>query len=197
MVTYQESVVQTHDLVATAVDPANTWSDSFAWPNAASGHENIHRSPLDTTTKKSGAQGRQFDIQKPAETETKSTRIARYAAIQRHSKAQESRRISYCNSGATAAEAQVTEKKQRLRQKNKIAAAKCRVRQRKQAQTTQAKYKCASEANAQLESYVQELRRELNGLQTRALGHADCDCPIVWYNLNQAKRIIAEYYSSC
>jgi hypothetical protein len=197
MVTYQESAAQTHDPVTTAVDSANTWSNSSAWPNTASGHEDIHRSPLDTTTKKSDAQDEQFDIQQLAETGNKSTRIAHHAAIQRHSKVQESRRISYRNSGASAAEAQVTEKKQRVRQKNKIAAAKCRVRQRKQAQTTQAKYKCASETNAQLESYVQELRRELNGLQARALVHADCDRPIAWYSLNQANMIIAGYYSSC
>jgi hypothetical protein len=62
-------------------------------------------------------------------------------------------------------------------------------------QTIQAKHGRLSEANAQLKSCVQELRRELNGLRACALGHADCDCPIARYNQDRAKRIAAGYYS--
>jgi hypothetical protein len=60
-----------------------------------------------------------------------------------------------------------------------------------------AKHGRLSEANAQLKSYVQELRRELNGLRACALGHADCDCLIARYNQDRAKKVAAEYYSFC
>jgi hypothetical protein len=197
MFTYQESAIQTHELVAKTVDPANMWSDSFALPSAASGYDDIHRSPSNAKTEKGDDRDRPFDVLQPFTTESGPTRRARHAANQRHSKARESSRISYRNSSANEADTQATEKKQRLRQTNKVAAAKCRVRQKKQTQTMQAEYGRLSETNAQLKFCVQELRRELNGLRACALGHADCNCPITRYNQDRAKRIAAEYYSFC
>jgi hypothetical protein len=196
MLTYQECVIQTHDLVADTVDPANMWSNSYTLPSVASGYDNIHRSSSNTKTGQSDGRDRPFDNLQPLSTESGSTRRARHAANQRHDKARESSGISYRNSSANEAATQATEK-QRLRQNNQVAAAKFRVRKKKQTQTTQAEHGRLSETNAQLKSCVQKLRSELNGLRACALGHADCDCPIARYNQDRAKRVAAEYYSFC
>jgi hypothetical protein len=197
MITYQESAIHTHDLAANTVDPANMRSDSYALPSAASGYDDIRRSPSNVKTEKSDGRDKPSDILQPITIESGPTRRARHVATQQHGKAQESSRISYRNISANEADNQATEKKQRLRQTNKVAAAKCRVRQKKQTQTIQAKYERLSETNVQLKSCVQELRRQLNGLRAYALGHAGCDCPIAWYNQDRAKRVAALYYSFC
>jgi hypothetical protein len=88
-------------------------------------------------------------------------------------------------------------RKQHLREKNKMAPAKCRQRQRKQAENVRARVRGLSETNTQLRSYVQELRQELNGLRACALGHAGCDYELARYNQGQAERLVAEDYSSC
>jgi predicted RNase H-like nuclease (RuvC/YqgF family) len=197
MFSYQESAIQTQDLAANTVDPANMWSDSYALPSAASGYDDIHRSPSNAKTEKSDDRDKPFDILQPLTIESGPTRRARHAVTQQHGQARDLDRISYRNSSANEADTQATEKKQRLRQANKVAAAKCRVRQKKQTQTIQAKYERLSETNAQLKTCVQGLRRELNSLRACALGHAGCDCPIARYNQDRAKRVAAQYYSFC
>jgi hypothetical protein len=172
-------------------------SDPYALLSAASGYGDIHRNPSNAKTEKSNGRDKPFDILQPLTIESGPIRRARHAAKQQRGKAREPSRRSYRNSSANEADTQATEKKQRLRQNNKVAAAKCRVRQKEQTQTIQAKHGLLSEANAQLKFCVQELRRELNGLRAFALGHADCDCPIARYNQDRAKRVAAEYYSFC
>jgi hypothetical protein len=172
-------------------------SDPYALLSAANGYGDIHRNPSNAKTEKSDDRDKPFDILQPLTIESGPIRRARHAAKQQRGKAREPSRRSYRNSSANEADTQATEKKQRLRQNNKVAAAKCRVRQKKQTQTIQAKHGLLSEANAQLKFCVQELRRELNGLRGFALGHADCDCPIARYNQDRAKRVAAEYYSFC
>jgi hypothetical protein len=81
--------------------------------------------------------------------------------------------------------------------KNKVAAAKCRQRQRKQAENVRVKVRGLSATNAQLKSYAQELRQELNGLRVCALGYADCDYKLARYNQGQVEGLAAGYYSSC
>jgi hypothetical protein len=197
MFTYQEPTIQTHDLAANTVNHANMRPDSYALPSTANGYDDIHRSPSNAKTEKSDGRDKPFDILQPLTIESGPIRRARHAAKQQRGKAREPSRRSYRNSSANEADTQATEKKQRLRQNNKVAAAKCRVRQKEQTQTIQAKHGLLSEANAQLKFCVQELRRELNGLRAFALGHADCDCPIARYNQDRAKRVAAEYYSFC
>ena len=75
------------------------------------------------------------------------------------------------SSTSTSTSTKAEERKRNLRDKNKVAAAKCRQRQRKQAESIRAKSARLSETNAQLKSYVQELRGELNGLRSLALGN--------------------------
>lgn len=143
-------------------------------------------------------------------TESKTTTRARYAANQRHRKARDLKQASSkTKSSATSNNSAnsttntnktpttPTEKKQLLREKNKVAAAKCRQRQRRQAETIRTKGARLSEDNAQLKSYVQELRQALNALRAYALGHSECDARLAAYNRAQADRVLAEYYSSC
>jgi len=143
--------------------------------------------------------------------ESDSTCRARYAANQRHQKARKLRQEAREASSSSSSDANTSgtnsdtnnnaqtltkaeEKKRNLREKNKVGAAKCRQRQRKQAETIRSKGSRLSETNAQLESYVQELRGELNALRSLALGHGECDERLARYNQVQAERVMREYY---
>jgi hypothetical protein len=130
-------------------------------------------------------------------TESDKTRRARYAANQRHSKAQKARQDSAQNETPTETDTRAAERKQRHREKNKVAAAKCRSRQRKQVQTIQEKGARLGEKNAELKAMIQELRRELNELRSLALEHQTCNCHVARYNQGQAERVVAEYRESC
>jgi hypothetical protein len=188
--------MQAQDYAATTVDPAKMRSDLSKLPTNASGYNEIHRSLSKAEIEKiNGGEG-PFDTLQSLTTESGSEDRDRHAANQRRGKARKSGRVSYPNSSTNEANSHFAEKIHRVRQKNKFAAAKCRLRQKKQTQTTESEYERLSEDNAQLKSCVQELRQELNELNAFALGHADCDCPIVEYNRAQAKRFIAECYSS-
>jgi len=129
--------------------------------------------------------------------ESEKTRRARYAANQRHSKAKQARKDSHQGESAGEADIKATERKQRHREKNKVAAAKCRSRQRKQVQTIQEKGSRLEAKNLQLKTMIQELRRELNTLRSMALDHQQCDCSVARYNHDQAERVVAEDRSSC
>ena len=128
--------------------------------------------------------------------ESENTRRARYAANQRHSKAQKARKDSHQSESISKAETRATERKQRHREKNKVAAFKCRSRQRKQVQTIQEKGSRLGEENAKLKTMIQELRGELNRLRSVALYHQQCNCSVARYNHDQAERIVANYRSS-
>ena len=129
--------------------------------------------------------------------ESDKTRRARYAANQRHSKAKQARKDSQQGESSTAADNRAAERKQRHREKNKVAAAKCRSRQRKQVQTIQEKGSRLEEKNLHLKTMIQELRGELNSLRSMALDHQECNCSVAQYNHNQAERVVAEYRSAC
>jgi hypothetical protein len=152
--------------------------------------------PLSTRASTPGSMIGKFAVSvSPGESEK--TRRARYAANQRHSKAQKVRKDSCKNESNSEADACAVERKQRHREKNKIAAAKCRSRQRKQVQTIQEKGSRLGQENAELKTMEQELRRELNSLRAMALDHQQCDCHVARYNHNQAERIAAGYRSFC
>jgi len=126
--------------------------------------------------------------------ESDKTRRARYAANQRHKKALQARRDSDQNEDRDTVYADG--RKKRHREKNKVAAAKCRSRQRKQVQTIQEKGSRLGEENAKLKTIIQELRNELNALRFLALEHQACTCRVAQYNFNQAEKIVAEYNHS-
>jgi hypothetical protein len=193
--TDQEPAIQEHDLAGTTFDPANMWSDSTTTPNTPRRHDSVCTS-LPTLEPLHSNLRLPFDTPQYRTKESASTSRARYAANQRHSKALKPKRDSKQASSANEADMKAEEQKQRLREKNKVAAAKCRQRQKKQFETVQAKGGHLGGRNAQLKSCVQELRQELIVLRGFALNHADCGCQIAQYNRVQADRVIAEYYSS-
>lgn len=132
----------------------------------------------------------------PPETSAKTAR-ARNAANRRHSKAKAARKDSHHDDEDSAKAGSVSpaatdSKTQRLREKNKLAAAKCRSRQRKQVQAIESKCNHLSAANGELKRQFRDLGGELNGLRAFALQHQGCGCPVAGYNLNQAKRVAAD-----
>jgi hypothetical protein len=186
---------------------------SLAMPPTTTATDSFGTMPYPTSVSPKSLQPSSPDLQLSAPTpaiqpESDSTCRARYAANQRHQKArklrQEARESSSDTNSSTGSDNNTTqtltkaeEKKRNLREKNKVAAAKCRQRQRKQAETIRAKGSRLSETNAQLKSYVQELRGELNALRSLALGHGECDERLARYNQVQAERVMREYYSAC
>jgi hypothetical protein len=128
--------------------------------------------------------------------ESEKTRRARYAANQRHKKAQQTRKNSHQRGSTSEASDHAVERKQGHREKNKVAAAKCRTRQRKQVQTIQESSIQLGEKNLKLKTLIQELRGQLNSLRSMALDHRQCNCHVASYNHLQAERVVAKYRST-
>lgn len=77
----------------------------------------------------------------------------------------------------------------KLREKSKLAAAKCRERQRKQLRSVEFKHDRICTMNGELKRQVRNLAGELNTLRALALQHQNCNCEVTCYNLDQAKKI--------
>jgi hypothetical protein len=188
-----------HDLVVTTIYPMTLSSEPgpSTTSSTTSSHDSAQASsatPNTTPTEISETSDKEIEF---IQSESVTTSRARYATNQRHAKARNSQQASNVTNATTEATTQAAEKKQVLRDKNKVAAAKSRQRQRKQAENIRVKGGRLSETNTQLKSLVQELRGELNGLRAYALEHGDCDDRLALYNQVQAKRVMAEYYSAC
>jgi hypothetical protein len=196
--TIQELVAKKHDLEATTVDPTTTrlGSDLSTTPNIARRRSLVHASSATRKYAQTGASETPLESIDSFQTESESIHRARHAANQRHSKACNSQLAGHEIAYTSGVNTQADGKKQSLREKNKVAAAKCRQRQRKQAENIRVKVRGLSETNAQLKSYTQQLRQELNGLRVCAFGHADCDYKLALYNQGQVERLEAEYYWS-
>jgi len=213
--TNQDPADYKQDLSANTVHPMNMSSEpeSCTSPSTASRHDSAQASsttyktspsepPATPRTTPNDAPGILDDDAEEEEEssipfESETTQRARYAANQRHAKTRNSQQQANTNNNNSAATTKASEKKAVLREKNKVAAAKCRQRQRKQAETIRTKGGRLSETNAQLKSYVQELRGELNGLRAVALGHGECNDALARYNQVQAERVMRDYYSAC
>jgi len=196
------------DLGSTTVNPMNMSPETYqsTTPSTASRHDSAEASSATakTTAAEEASQIPDDDLDEEGhlQFESETTHRACYAANQRHVKARNFQKANNnttnSNSHTTTATTQATErKKQILREKNKVAAAKCRQRQRKQSENMRAKGGQLSETNAQLKSYVQELRGELNRLRTVSMGHGECDERLARYNQVQAERVMRDYYSAC
>lgn len=116
---------------------------------------------------------------------------ARNAANQRHAKAKKMRKDSDGSIpiDSDEEEGEVGDKKEKYREKNRLAAAKCRAKKKENIEDIEVKHRKLSAMNASLKKQVQDLRGELTGLRTHALNHQDCNCQISRYNINQAKRV--------
>lgn len=185
-----EPFIQDHILPSNILDPALAWPDSIGeWSNAGQSLPIEISSPPSTPSSVSA----DWPVSvRPGESDK--ARHVRQAANQLHSKASQAGEDSLQN-GNKATHC-VDEQKQWYREKNKVAAAKCRLRQRKQVQTLQGKENRLGEKNAKLKTMIRELRGELNALRSLALDHQACDFRLAQYNSKQAEKVIAEYSSS-
>lgn len=115
---------------------------------------------------------------------------ARNAANQRHAKSKKARKDSRLSQPSSVSDDDDHEdKKERYREKNRLAAAKCRAKKKENIETIEDRHRNLSALNNVLKKQVQELRGELTGLRTHALDHQDCNCQISKYNINQARRV--------
>jgi hypothetical protein len=129
-----------------------------------------------------------------ATTDAKSATIdksqrARNAANMRHAK---TKRLHEEGVGSNSAESDGVEskfgdKKKKYREKNRLAAARCRSKKKGNTEDIIIEHRKLSNLNSLLKKQVQDLRSELTDLRTHALNHQDCNCPIARYNINQAK----------
>lgn len=124
---------------------------------------------------------------------------ARHAANQRHKRSKTNRKDSHQsdNEGSPKTEdSKANLKQQKLREKNKVAAAKCRSRQRKQVHNIESKCNHLSAANGELKRQIRDLSDELSGLRSLALNHQTCECSIAMYNYQQAQKVVAGLQAS-
>lgn len=85
------------------------------------------------------------------------------------------------------------DKRQVSREKNRVAAAKCRAKKKEHVDELEDSYKTQSALNVALKQTAQALRNELSDLRTQALQHTNCDChSIQAYNLRKARDLAAE-----
>lgn len=162
------------------VDPTDLWSDTSATGGDVG---NEPASASETIQERTPAASRSS---------------ARNTANRRRSKGKAARKDSHHDDEDNASEAgsaslpATDSKTQCFREKNKLASAKCRSRQRKQVQILESKCNHLSAANGELKRQVRDLAGELNGLRAYALQHQGCNCPVAGYNLNQARRVAAD-----
>lgn len=135
----------------------------------------------------------EFAVTEAAEkVRTDKSERARNAAHQRHAKTRKMRINGRGSSPATknAEEGEAGDKKERYRERNRSAAAKCRAKKKEDIGGIEVRYRNLSTMNSFLRSQVQDLRVELTGLRMHALDHHDCNCSVSKYNMNRAKTIV-------
>ncbi|KAK4994387.1 hypothetical protein LTR66_005577 [Elasticomyces elasticus] len=91
------------------------------------------------------------------------------------------------------AEANVEEtKKEMYREKNRVAAAKCRAKKKTAVNRLEQTGRYHSSMNSRLKIELKVLRDELSSLRTMALQHTDCSCQALQsYNMRQAHNLAA------
>ncbi|KAK6436973.1 hypothetical protein LTR95_006841 [Oleoguttula sp. CCFEE 5521] len=115
---------------------------------------------------------------------------ARNAAVQRHSKSKKQRRSSGVSPVSAGSEGEEGgDKKEKYREKNRLAAAKCRAKKKDNIEGIEDRHRNLSAMNSALRKQVQDLRGELTDLRTHALDHQGCNCRIARYNVNQAQKV--------
>ncbi|KAH9843388.1 Basic region leucine zipper [Teratosphaeria destructans] len=118
---------------------------------------------------------------------------ARNAAVSRHSKAKLQRALN-AESNVESGSPGVEDKKERYREKNRQAAAKCRQKKKENTDDLESKHRTLSAHNSFLKNEVRQLRGQLVELRLQALPHHDsdprCKCTgLHHFNRAQAKRL--------
>ncbi|OQN95333.1 hypothetical protein B0A48_18768 [Cryoendolithus antarcticus] len=115
---------------------------------------------------------------------------ARNAAMQRHSKSTKQRRGSQVSrTSCPSNDDEGNCKKEKCREKNRLAAAKCRAKKKDNIEGIEDRHRNLSAMNSALKKQVQDLRGELANMRTHALDHQGCSCRIAKYNVNQAQKV--------
>lgn len=120
---------------------------------------------------------------------------ARNAANSRHAK-KKARKDSGTtvksddNEMETGDKGDVEEKREKYREKNRVAAAKCRAKKKENVDAQEESHRGLSAYNTFLRHTEQSLRDELTFWRTKALQHTDCGCSAVQnYNLGKAHEL--------
>ncbi|QIW95766.1 hypothetical protein AMS68_001284 [Peltaster fructicola] len=79
--------------------------------------------------------------------------------------------------------------KDRCREKNKIAAAKCRAKKRDNMDLIESSHRTLSAENSLLRRQEQQLRETVAELRTLALDHQNCNCGVHQYNMLEARKL--------
>jgi hypothetical protein len=120
--------------------------------------------------------------------ETDRSRRPRYAADQRYSRSHNLRQDSFHDNGD--GEVSTGAGKDRLHHdRNKLAAGKYRLRQRREIRTAQENVRCLEKANAELNAQIHGLQGGLDELQAFAPDHQQCDCRIMRYDCDHAETV--------
>jgi len=84
-------------------------------------------------------------------------------------------------------------KRDKYREKNRVAAAKCRAKKKDHVDTLEDSHRTQSVLNAALKQTEQSLRDELSYWRTQALQHSFCSCQAIQdYNMRKARNLAAE-----
>ncbi|KAK4546382.1 hypothetical protein LTR36_002059 [Oleoguttula mirabilis] len=118
---------------------------------------------------------------------------ARNAAIQRHAKAKP-RKDSKQDEGLEGSGDDVDNKREKYREKNRLAAAKCRMKKKENVETLEEKHRRLQAENNFVKRQVRILRDELSNLRTMVLQHSPqsqgCHCqPLHGYNSRKANEL--------
>lgn len=120
------------------------------------------------------------------------TRMQRGRGGSGGSSSSSSRGGSDSSSGLHTTNAKV-DKKDKYREKNRVAAAKCRAKKKEHVDGLEENHRAQSMLNSLLKQTEQNLRDELSYWRTQALQHAFCDCHAVQdYNLKKARALAAD-----
>jgi len=88
-------------------------------------------------------------------------------------------------------------KREKYREKNRVAAAKCRAKKKENVDVLEDNHRTQSVLNSALKQSEQSLRDELSYWRTQALQHTFCNChPIQEYNMCKARNLAAGNSSS-
>lgn len=136
-----------------------------------------------------GANVQSFVAQGAERVRSEKSERARNAANQRHAKKKMMMRADRYGSSPIDSDGEGDNggKKANYREKNRLAAAKCRAK-KDNTHDTEVNHRKLSATNSALRKEAQDLRGELTNSRTHALNHQDCSRLISRYNSNQAKK---------
>jgi hypothetical protein len=143
--------------------------------------------PDDTSSAEPTGRQESSDAGQKSSTQAKSER-ARNAANSRHSKAKKAKKDSF--SGRLDSPSDGDDKREKYREKNRLAAAKCRAKKKNNTEDLEDAARIAGYQNTRLKQEARELRDEFSELRSLALMHdktQGCKCSDMHaYNQNKA-----------